>query len=261
MGGGRDEIIPCAYFNEVFVECRAELTSKLSKPNGEEVCFMEAFHNANVDSIPEHLKADYSEVQYQERFSKAKTEPVTIFVSKVMQEATDVMAESRFKKVQEILASEECKESFLKFLQTEHCDELLQLADKIDETTKLRKTEKIEAANTEIFETFIEVGAPMEVNLEAKMQARLEEDFKDPAKRKSRVLFLPAKKELFNQLDFEFNRFKSCSDYASLESIEREKDVEKWKSNFNDVMDDPIGRKMLLHFMMLEKNEENLLFF
>merc|ERR1719499_814372 len=100
-GGGRDEIIPCAYFNEVFVECRAELTSKLSKPNGEEVRFMEAFHNANVDSIPEHLKADYSEVQYQERFSKAKTEPVTIFVSKVMQEATDVMAESRFKKVQE----------------------------------------------------------------------------------------------------------------------------------------------------------------
>ena len=62
-------------------------------------------------------------------------------------------------------------------------------------------------------------------------------------------------------LDFEFNRFKTKSEYTDLEMMEREKDVEKWKNNFNDVIHDNIGRRVLLNFMMLERNEENLLFF
>ena len=48
----------------------------------------------------------------------------------------------------------------------------------------------------------------MEVNLEPKLQNKLELDYKDPEMRKSKVLFLPAKKELFRHLDFEFSRFK-----------------------------------------------------
>ena len=64
----------------------------------------------------------------------------------------------RFEKVHDLINSKQCKEGFLSFLKAEHCDELLMLVDKIDETTRLKKTSEIEMANRDIFENFIREG-------------------------------------------------------------------------------------------------------
>ncbi|XP_075258730.1 uncharacterized protein LOC142350687 isoform X2 [Convolutriloba macropyga] len=253
----REGFIPNVYFNETFIECYTDLTDKRSKPKGEQVNFMESFKNANIESVPPLASASLdASGRGKISFANVKQETVTIFVSKAKEEAKDIFIYGR----KDLINSKQCKEGFLSFLKAEHCDELLMLVDKIDETTRLKKTSEIEMANRDIFENFIREGAPMEVNLEPKLQNKLELDYKDPEMRKSKVLFLPAKKELFRHLDFEFSRFKTSSDYADLEMMEREKDVEKWKNNFNDVINDQIGRRVLLHFMMLERNEENLLF-
>ena len=103
----------------------------------------------------------------------------------------------RFKKVRDLLISEKTKDVFFEFLKSEHCEELLMLFDDIDKTLKLKDRKKIEASNQHIFETYIADGSPMQVNLDPKLQISLEADFKNPTKRSTKVLFLPAKREEF----------------------------------------------------------------
>ena len=257
------DFIPSAYFNEDFVICYIQLTSKLSKPVRESVVDMQTFVTAQVGYTPSHAKAKINSGMKarMKPFTQVKAESVDVFVMKERHEASHVMDTSRFTKVHDLLFSDVSKEGFLTFLKNEHCEELLMLLDRIDKTAQLSNFEEIEKSNDEIYKTFIESGAPMEVNLEPKLQNRLETQYNEPANRKSKVLFLPAKKELLNHLGFEFDRFRGSEDYYDLEMVAREKDVKKWRGNFQEIINDQVGRRVLLNFMISERNEENLLFF
>ena len=165
---------------------------------------METFKNASIASVPPLASAEVNPGLKSQisMFATAKQEAVTIFVAKAREEASQVFLDMRFKKVHDLLTSETTRDGFLNFLKTEHCDELLMLSEKIDATLKMKRTSEIETSNKDIFETFIVENAPMEVNLDPKMQARLEEEYNDPEKRKQKTLFLPAKKELFRDIFF-----------------------------------------------------------
>ena len=68
-------------------------------------------------------------------------------------------------------------------------------------------------------------------------------------------------RELLRHLEFEFTRFREHDSFYDMEVSTRAGDIDKWKQDFHDVLDDELGRCVLLKFMMMERNEENLLFF
>ena len=85
----------------------------------------------------------------------------------------------------------------------------------------MKDLRKIEAANKHIFETYIADESPMQVNLDPQLQMALEHDYRSPAKRRTKVLFLAAKRELLRHLEFEFTRFREHENFYDLEASQR----------------------------------------